>query len=529
MHDTDLTVPKESSAIQESPSVAQKSLIEDTDIFNVSTAARVSTEQPSTGSSEDSGPLPWPRLNLGLWQKPGIPDLEGEQQSAVVASEQRLTYERNKKLPVAFKVLKQDDSRSQWCDERFGLQYLYDLRDYHLNYCEAENPSRFTCFHSRTDASGILDQMCIAQGATFSAEHGLFFMNCDWRNLTSTEWDEGVPMIGEFRNYWFETGPITVMNQTLATDPEVYGWRHRKASGNKKHTILLKREHMTHHIFHTFMQMLSLSMTFDVLRMTRDPQTLRPFLEDDHLENMQIAILDDHDEGPFYELWSMFTSHPLIRYSDLAADDMEEQNFIIPLTGGGNPFWHGDWIVHACEHSELLAAFRHTILEFYNMTDERRDARTPLHVTLIDRKGNRHLLEEGHLVTALKSRFPNVTVSLVDFEPLSLREQISIARRTDILVGVHGAGLTHSLFTPPGSALVELSPTRLDFKGFRSLANLAGNEYYAIHVTNNKTLDTHEDWHFNDVEIQQERFLDVMGLAIRTMYNKGFLSKDVDL
>lgn len=55
-------------------------------------------------------------------------------------------------------------------------------------------------------------------------------------------------------------------------------------------------------------------------------------------------------------------------------------------------------------------------------------------------------------------------------------EQVRIAAQADVLVGMHGAGLTHTLWTPPWAALVELFHCG-DFRCYRNLAALSGHFY----------------------------------------------------
>jgi hypothetical protein len=51
----------------------------------------------------------------------------------------------------------------------------------------------------------------------------------------------------------------------------------------------------------------------------------------------------------------------------------------------------------------------------------------------------------------LQEDFPLVKVQSFDFASMSYKEQLEIVQDTDILAGVHGAGLTHGMFLPPGS------------------------------------------------------------------------------
>ena len=51
-----------------------------------------------------------------------------------------------------------------------------------------------------------------------------------------------------------------------------------------------------------------------------------------------------------------------------------------------------------------------------------------------------------------------VVVDVVDFSQYAFSNQLDIVSQTDVLVGMHGAALTHSLFLPDHAALVELRP-----------------------------------------------------------------------
>ena len=42
---------------------------------------------------------------------------------------------------------------------------------------------------------------------------------------------------------------------------------------------------------------------------------------------------------------------------------------------------------------------------------------------------------------------------------LSMRDQLNLVVRTDILVGMHGAGLSHALFLPSHAGVIEFYPT----------------------------------------------------------------------
>ncbi|KAL0959222.1 hypothetical protein HGRIS_014500 [Hohenbuehelia grisea] len=81
-------------------------------------------------------------------------------------------------------------------------------------------------------------------------------------------------------------------------------------------------------------------------------------------------------------------------------------------------------------------------------------------ITYIDRQNTtRRLVDEDHasLIDALSqfARENDVEVNMVQMEFLSKREQFAISTRTNILMGVHGNGLTHQMWMRPGGKVLE--------------------------------------------------------------------------
>ena len=57
---------------------------------------------------------------------------------------------------------------------------------------------------------------------------------------------------------------------------------------------------------------------------------------------------------------------------------------------------------------------------------------------------------------ALRQRIPNVTsVRLLPLHDMSFRDQVTAVREAEVLVGVHGAGLTHLVFMDQDTHVVE--------------------------------------------------------------------------
>ncbi|KAK4687906.1 hypothetical protein P7C73_g2203, partial [Tremellales sp. Uapishka_1] len=66
-------------------------------------------------------------------------------------------------------------------------------------------------------------------------------------------------------------------------------------------------------------------------------------------------------------------------------------------------------------------------------------------------------------------------------ETMSRTEQFCLALRTDIMLGVHGNGLSHQLWMKPGSAVVEIMNVGGFARDYAMLAELMSHDYYAIH------------------------------------------------
>lgn len=83
----------------------------------------------------------------------------------------------------------------------------------------------------------------------------------------------------------------------------------------------------------------------------------------------------------------------------------------------------------------------------------------PFQVTYLARPLPRTLMPavEEKLLQALQAK-EGVVVKKYDFSRLSFAEQVHIIGHTDLLISVHGNGLSHILFLPPKARVVEIYP-----------------------------------------------------------------------
>jgi len=77
-----------------------------------------------------------------------------------------------------------------------------------------------------------------------------------------------------------------------------------------------------------------------------------------------------------------------------------------------------------------------------------------------------------HVWKAIKEVDENAIVNGVQLERLDFHDQIELISRTDMLIGMHGAGLSHILYLPQTSGVIELFPAYVSPGNahFRSMA-----------------------------------------------------------
>ena len=115
------------------------------------------------------------------------------------------------------------------------------------------------------------------------------------------------------------------------------------------------------------------------------------------------------------------------------------------------------------------------------------------------RTGQGRLIGNGkNLADKLASILPkNILIRLVNTASLPMKEQISIMRNTDYLVGIHGAGLSLSIFMPNKSILHEILHSE-NINVLRMMSSISGHKTYSdILNAEVKNIDENEYIFFN--------------------------------
>ena len=118
----------------------------------------------------------------------------------------------------------------------------------------------------------------------------------------------------------------------------------------------------------------------------------------------------------------------------------------------------------------LLEEFREFFLSSYGLPTDRPLNCSSLSLLFIWRRPylahprnpsgdvHRKVKNEDEIMKSVEERFPHLRLNGIQTDALSMREQLRFASESDILIGMHGAGLSLCLMLPKYGALLEFMP-----------------------------------------------------------------------
>ena len=81
----------------------------------------------------------------------------------------------------------------------------------------------------------------------------------------------------------------------------------------------------------------------------------------------------------------------------------------------------------------------------------------------------------------------NIKIERIYLEKMTMKEQLMKMMETNVLIGVHGAGLTYALFLPPNATVIELMvPSRQGNNHFLHLSKWSDHRYERIKCKENR-------------------------------------------
>lgn len=117
-------------------------------------------------------------------------------------------------------------------------------------------------------------------------------------------------------------------------------------------------------------------------------------------------------------------------------------------------------------------------------------------------KIKRKLANEKDIIDYLKTKITNANINAVQIDLLPIGEQIKLIYESSVLIGVHGAGLGHTLLLRSGSTMIELFPSSYKhspnphFQQFAFWADVHYDRWYSSSPPVKK-----DEWVYVDPEI----------------------------
>lgn len=182
-------------------------------------------------------------------------------------------------------------------------------------------------------------------------------------------------------------------------------------------------------------------------------------------DNTQILFMDAHPESPLDAVWyTLFKS--TIRINDLKESIIFKSMVWNPL-GYRSPLY----VLSTYRNLPLLDEFVDFFLKQHRVESAHEMNCGQLNILFIWRRNyvahprnptgivQRKIKNEDEILTHNKEHFSNHTVYGLQLDSLSMSGQLRHIVKADILIGMHGAGLIHTIFLPKKSTLIELYPS----------------------------------------------------------------------
>ena len=211
-----------------------------------------------------------------------------------------------------------------------------------------------------------------------------------------------------------------------------------------------------YNLYHTVIHLYNTFLVLNYLR--KDPVEAR------------ILFIDRHLNCKLSDFWRIFKEAEFI--SSLPRL-VHLETLIWGIPGQGSPILS----YHDEQMPPLLEDFHDYVLKAFSVTEKMAYNCSSLKVTIISRKNyiasphnpsevtNRKIANEKELLISLRNKFRTFDIVVIDFESYSITDQLKIIADTDILVGMHCAVLTHMMFLPKHSAVIELFPHMKKWSG----------------------------------------------------------------
>lgn len=242
--------------------------------------------------------------------------------------------------------------------------------------------------------------------------------------------------------------------------------------------------------------------------------------------NLQVMLFDRHSDGPYLELLekAFAGGRKPIRKEKYAGRKVLFRSLVFHLESPAGLIFPKVYNLHdapeplRCRNTGLFAAYSRFVLEAFGLWDVPPPPIPQVTLSLRHRTQTKNvgrvLANEEEIVAVLREG-NMMNFEVVDTAQLPYSKQLEIIRRTNVLVGVHGAGLMLIMFAANEAVLVELHPSYRQDRHFRHAARMSGRLYMPLRSSNRETCHGSSD----NVLVPVDEFRKTMDGALRLARN----------
>lgn len=233
----------------------------------------------------------------------------------------------------------------------------------------------------------------------------------------------------------------------------------------------------------------------------------------------QVMVFDKNPAGPFWELIESAYSKNYApkRAKDYGGKVVQFSRLVFHLESPAGivfPKVSGQGKAQNCHDSLLYHGYRHRVLSAFDLWDVPAP-RVPT-VTLIVRrrtpeKNVGRILADEKALEAIMKECTLCYTETVDLAELSFKEQVRKVRQSNVIIGVHGAGLMNIIFAAEEAVLVEMHPHYRQDRHFRNAARMSGKHYMPLRSLEQVTCKGSSD----NVPIDKGEFRETIDGAVR--------------
>ena len=220
-------------------------------------------------------------------------------------------------------------------------------------------------------------------------------------------------------------------------------------------------------------------------------------------DKVNILLLDGHPKGSLDSVWSVLFN------SSSRLSQLKPKTFFYELVW--NIYGHSSYLLnHFLPDLPFVEEFRNFFLESYGWNSTLNSSKlncSKIRIMFLWRKDylahprnpsgriSRQISNTREILRETREYFPNFSIRGMQLDKYSMRHQLFHIINTDILIGMHGAGLTHALFLPAHAGLIELLPYYNSPRGNHFMAIARWRSLiYRIWYNNDPMRDHHDKY-----------------------------------